>query len=41
MAFPHYRYADMVRAAYRQVTEGLGVTHLRLIMGASMGGMQT
>ena len=41
MAFPHYRYADMVRAAYRQVTEGLGVTHLRLVMGASMGGMQT
>ena len=41
MGFPHYRYADMVRAAYRQVTEGLGVTHLRLVMGASMGGMQT
>ena len=41
MAFPHYRYADMVRAAYRQVTEGLGITHLRLVMGASMGGMQT
>ena len=41
MRFPHYRYADMVRAAYRQVTEGLGVTHLRLVMGASMGGMQT
>lgn len=41
MRFPHYRYADMVRATYRQVTEGLGVTHLRLVMGASMGGMQT
>jgi homoserine O-acetyltransferase len=41
MKFPHYRYADMVRATYRQVTEGLGVTHLRLVMGASMGGMQT
>lgn len=41
MRFPHYRYADMVRATYRQVTEGLGVTHLRLVMGASMGGMQS
>jgi homoserine O-acetyltransferase len=41
MKFPRYRYADMVRATYRQVTEGLGVTHLRLVMGASMGGMQT
>ena len=41
MGFPHYRYADMVRATYRQITEGLGVTHLRLVMGASMGGMQT
>ncbi|RYF21645.1 MAG: alpha/beta fold hydrolase [Oxalobacteraceae bacterium] len=41
MAFPHYRYTDMVNAAYRQVTEGLGITHLRLVMGASMGGMQT
>ena len=41
MAFPHYRYADMVRATYAQVTQGLGITHLRLVMGASMGGMQT
>ena len=41
MRFPHYRYADMIRATYRQVTEGLGVQHLRLVMGASMGGMQT
>jgi homoserine O-acetyltransferase/O-succinyltransferase len=41
MAFPHYRYTDMVRATYQQITQGLGVTHLRLVMGASMGGMQT
>lgn len=41
MAFPHYRYADMVRATYRQLTEGLGIHHLRLVLGASMGGMQT
>jgi homoserine O-acetyltransferase len=41
MAFPHYRYADMVRLTYRHLTEGLGVTHLRLVMGGSMGGMQS
>ncbi|WP_158742187.1 alpha/beta fold hydrolase [Acidisphaera sp. L21] len=41
MAFPHYRYGDMVRATYQQVTQGLGVHHLRLVLGASMGGMQT
>ncbi|MBV8836745.1 MAG: alpha/beta fold hydrolase, partial [Alphaproteobacteria bacterium] len=39
--FPHYRYGDMVRATYRLVTEHLGVDHLRLVMGTSMGGMQT
>ncbi len=31
----------MVQAQYRLVTEGLGVRHLRLIIGNSMGGMQT
>ncbi len=39
--FPAYRYADMVDAEYRLVTEGLGVNHLRLVMGTSMGGMHT
>jgi homoserine O-acetyltransferase/O-succinyltransferase len=39
--FPHYGYRDMVEAQYRLVTEGLGVKHLRLVMGTSMGGMQT
>ena len=39
--FPHYDYADMVLAQYRLVTEGLGLHHLRLVMGNSMGGMQT
>jgi len=39
--FPHYGYRDMVGAQYRLVTEGLGVKHLRLILGTSMGGMQT
>jgi len=39
--FPHYGYLDMVAAEYRLVTEGLGVNHLRLVMGTSMGGMHT
>ncbi|MEP7242457.1 MAG: alpha/beta fold hydrolase [Gammaproteobacteria bacterium] len=39
--FPRYGYADMVEAQYRLLTEGLGVNHLRLVMGTSMGGMQT
>ena len=39
--FPHYNYADMVRAQYRVVTEKLGVNHLRLVMGTSMGAMHT
>jgi homoserine O-acetyltransferase len=39
--FPHYDYDDMVEAQYRLVTEHLGVSHLRLVMGTSMGGMHT
>ena len=39
--FPRYGYVDMVEAQYRLLTEGLGVKHLRLVMGTSMGGMQT
>ncbi len=39
--FPVYNYDDMVLAQYRLVTEGLGVRHLRLVFGNSMGGMQT
>ena len=39
--FPHYGYTDMVTANFRLLTEGLGVNHARLIMGTSMGGMQT
>jgi len=39
--FPHYGYLDMVDAEYRLVTEGLGINHLRLVMGTSMGGMHT
>jgi homoserine O-acetyltransferase len=39
--FPHYRYGDIVRAEHQLVTEGLNVRHLRLVLGSSMGGMQT
>lgn len=39
--FPRYGYVDMVEAEHRLVTEGLGVNHLRLVMGTSMGGMHT
>ncbi len=39
--FPHYDYDDMVAAQYRLVTEGLGVKHLHLVMGTSMGAMHT
>lgn len=39
-SFPKYNYEDMVSAQYRLVTEGLGIRHLRLILGNSMGGMQ-
>lgn len=37
--FPHYTYDDMVRAQYQLLTAHLGVNHLRLIMGTSMGCM--
>ncbi|HEY0348328.1 MAG TPA: alpha/beta fold hydrolase [Pyrinomonadaceae bacterium] len=39
--FPHYTYDDMVAALYEVLTKKLGVNHLRLVMGTSMGGMQT
>jgi homoserine O-acetyltransferase/O-succinyltransferase len=38
-AFPKYDYDDMVDAQYRLIKEGLGITHLRLVIGNSMGGM--
>ena len=38
-AFPKYNYEDMVDAQYRLINEGLGVKHLRLVIGNSMGGM--
>lgn len=39
--FPRYGYLDMIEAHHRLLTEGLGVNHLRLVMGTSMGGMHT
>jgi homoserine O-acetyltransferase len=41
MHFPKYTYDDMVRAQYLLLTGHLGVNHLRLVMGTSMGGMHT
>ncbi len=41
MRFPKYTYDDMVRADHQLLTEHLGVNHLRLVMGTSMGGMHT
>jgi homoserine O-acetyltransferase len=39
--FPQYDYDDMVLGHYRLLTEGLGVNHLRLIFGTSMGCMHS
>ncbi|MEO7856473.1 MAG: alpha/beta fold hydrolase [Gemmatimonadaceae bacterium] len=39
--FPQYTYDDMVDAQHRLLVDGLGVTHLRLVMGTSMGGMHS
>jgi homoserine O-acetyltransferase len=39
--FPHYDYDDMVELQYRLLIDELHVNHLFLVMGTSMGGMQT
>ena len=39
--FPHYDYDDMVAAEHALVHDGLGVDHLRLVMGTSMGCMHS
>jgi homoserine O-acetyltransferase len=41
MKFPQYDYDDMVRSQYLMLTEGLHIDHLRLILGTSMGCMQS
>ena len=39
--FPRYDYDDMVDLQHRLLVDGLGVDHLHLVIGTSMGGMQT
>ncbi len=41
MKFPRYDYDDMVELQHRLLVEGLGLKHLRLIMGTSMGCMHS
>jgi homoserine O-acetyltransferase len=39
--FPQYDYDDMVRSQYLMLTDGMHVDHLRLILGTSMGCMES
>jgi homoserine O-acetyltransferase len=39
MKFPRYGYTDMVQLQHLLVTQGLGLTNLKLVMGTSMGAM--
>ncbi len=39
--FPQYDYDDMVAAHHQLLSQGLGVDHLRLILGTSMGCMHS
>jgi homoserine O-acetyltransferase/O-succinyltransferase len=39
--FPQYDYDDMVAAQHELLGKGLGVNHLRLVMGTSMGCMHS
>lgn len=41
MHFPQYDYDDMVKSQHTMLLEGLHVDHLRLILGTSMGCMQS
>ena len=41
MKFPQYDYDDMVASQHTMLVDGLHVDHLRLILGTSMGCMQT
>jgi len=38
--FPRFGYLDQVEAQRRLVMDALGIAHLRLVLGTSMGGMQ-
>jgi homoserine O-acetyltransferase/O-succinyltransferase len=39
--FPRYGYGDIVEGQYQLLVHGLGIDRLRLLLGTSMGGMQT
>jgi homoserine O-acetyltransferase len=39
--FPQYDYNDMVAAQHELLANGLGVNHLRLVLGTSMGCMHS
>lgn len=39
--FPQYDYADMIALQHEMLEKGLGVNHLRLILGTSMGCMHS
>lgn len=39
--FPQYEYADMIALQHELLQKGLGVNHLRLILGTSMGCMHS
>ena len=39
--FPQYDYADMIALQHELVEKGLGVNHLRLVLGTSMGCMHS
>src|SRR5262249_3570956 len=41
MNFPQFTLRDSVNTQYQLVTKVLGLTHLRAVVGVSMGGMQT
>ncbi len=41
MRFPKYTYDDMVRSQRQMLLDGLHVDHLRLVLGTSMGCMQS
>jgi homoserine O-acetyltransferase len=39
--FPQYDYDDMIAAQYELLTKGLGIDHVRLVLGTSMGCMHS
>ena len=38
--FPEYDYADLVSATHLLLTQGMGIAHVRMVLGNSMGGME-